>query len=327
MPPSAAISPSAISHRAHPLRRRLAAGGLRRLQRLDMGFDLDVGPELFAQRRLQPVGDVVGRAERKLAVDLEIERDRTAGPRMSCTVTWCTASARLRAITMTRSSTVSSSSARGAASTPTSARGISARIASATRSLIASTRSSGSVRLTATTTSTNSLSPTGRTRTRSTATTPRDAPATRRTRFGGARRRGIGQRVDGAAAEPPAGDADEHRDDERGGRVRPRVAERDAAEPDQHRDRRPHVGAEMQRVGFQRLARGFAGDAIEQAGAEEIDHDRDDDHREGRRASPRPRGLGRRAAASPPPRSPRRTARTAAPVSASAETLSTLPWP
>ena len=41
-------------------------------------------------------------------------------------------------------------------------------------------------------------------------------------------RRGVGQRVDGAAAEPPAGDADEHRDDDGGGRIRPRVAERDA---------------------------------------------------------------------------------------------------
>ena len=100
--------------------------------------------------------------------------------------------------------------------------------------------------------------------------------------FGGACRRGIGQRVDGAAAEPPAGDADEHRNDERGGRVRPLVAQRHAAEPDQHRDRRPHVGAEMQRVGFQRLARGFAGHAVEQPGAEEIDHDRNDDHGEGR---------------------------------------------
>ena len=38
----------------------------------------------------------------------------------------------------------------------------------------------------------------------------------------------------------------------------------------------------MQRVGLERLARGFAGDAVEQAGAEEIDHDRDDDHGEGR---------------------------------------------
>ena len=38
----------------------------------------------------------------------------------------------------------------------------------------------------------------------------------------------------------------------------------------------------MQRIGLQRLARRFAGHAIEQAGAEEIDHDRHGDHGEGR---------------------------------------------
>ena len=45
-----------------------------------MGLDLDVGAELVAERRFQLVGDVVGRAERELAVDLEIERDRTPAP-------------------------------------------------------------------------------------------------------------------------------------------------------------------------------------------------------------------------------------------------------
>ena len=62
--------------RRDPLRRRFAAGGLRRLQRLDMGLDLDRGAEFLAERRFEPVGDVVGGAERKPAVDLEIERDR-----------------------------------------------------------------------------------------------------------------------------------------------------------------------------------------------------------------------------------------------------------
>jgi hypothetical protein len=59
--------------RAHPLGRRLAPGGLRRLQRLDMGLDLDLGAELLAQRGFQGIGDVVRCAERKLAIDLEIE--------------------------------------------------------------------------------------------------------------------------------------------------------------------------------------------------------------------------------------------------------------
>ena len=213
---------------------------------------------------------------------------------------------------MTRSCTVSSSSARGAASTPTSARGISARIASATCSFSASTRSSGSVRLTATITSTNSLSPTGRTRTPSTATTPRTRPATRRTvsaEPAGAvsvsvsmvRRPSRQPAMQTNTATTRAAAESAHW-----------IAQRHAAEPDQHRDRRPHVGAEMQRVGLQRLARGFAGHAVEQAGAEEIDHDRNDDHREGRERRLHRHGLGRRAAASPPPRSPRRTARTAA---------------
>ena len=226
---------------------------------------------------------------------------------------------------MTRSCTVSSSSARGAASTPTSARGMSARIASAICSFSASTRSSGRVRLTATTTSTNSLSPTGaraRRRPRPRRGRGRHAPHD----FGRARRRGVGQRVDGAAAEPPAGDADEQRNHECCGRIRPLVAERHPAEAHQHRDRRPHVGAEVQRVGLQRLARGLAGHAIEQAGAEEIDHDRNDDHGEGRT-----RRLDRMGVVAEQPFAASQIttpdSRNSSAVSASAEMLSTLPWP
>ena len=82
----------------------------------------------------------------------------------------------------------------------------------------------------------------------------------------------------------------------------------------------------MQRVGFQRLARGLARDPVEQPRAEEIHHDRNDDHAEGRE-----RRLHHMAG---PPRSrfaasqittPDRTNSSA--VSASAVTLSTLPWP
>ena len=64
-----------LLHRADALGRRLAARGVG-LQRLDMGLDLDLGAELLAQRRFQPVGDVVRAAKRQLAVDLEIERHR-----------------------------------------------------------------------------------------------------------------------------------------------------------------------------------------------------------------------------------------------------------
>ncbi len=44
-----------------------------------------------------------------------------------------------------------------------------------------------------------------------------------------ARRRGVGERVDGAAAEPIAGNADKDGDNDRGCSIGPRVAERDAA--------------------------------------------------------------------------------------------------
>ena len=95
-------------------------------------------------------------------------------------------------------------------------------------------------------------------------------------------RRGVGQGIDGAPAKPVAGDTDEDRDHDRRRGIGPRIAQRDAAEPDQHRDRRPHVGAEMQRIGFERLAGCFPGDAAQRAGAEEIDHDGAGDDGEGR---------------------------------------------
>ena len=54
---------------------------------------------------------------------------------------------------------------------------------------------------------------------------------------GGTRRRSIRQCVDSASPKPPAGDADEHRHDYRGRRIRPAVAERDRSETEQHRHR------------------------------------------------------------------------------------------
>src|SRR5262245_11859385 len=47
-----------------------------RLQRLDVGLDLHFESELVAHRLLEPVGNLVGAAESKIAVNLEIERDR-----------------------------------------------------------------------------------------------------------------------------------------------------------------------------------------------------------------------------------------------------------
>src|SRR6202035_2644246 len=129
--------------------------------------------------------------------------------------------------------------------------------------LRAATRSSASVRLTPTIRSMNCTPPACRTRTRSTATT-------------------LGTRATMAVilAAPPAGDADEQRHDDGRGGVRPGIAERDGGEPGEDRDRGPHVGAEMQRIRLERLARGLAGDPVEHAGAKEIDHDRAADHHE-----------------------------------------------
>src|ERR1700722_15808145 len=181
---------------------------------------------------------------------------------------------RLRAIIITRSRTVSSSSARGSVVMVISARGSSARTARVSRSLMAETRSSGSVRLTPTARSTNSTAPAGRARTRSTLTTPgtcRAIAVTRSLTPSGAV--SVKVSMGGRPADPPAGNADENRDHDRRRGIGPRIAERDAAKSDQHRDRRPHVGAKMQRVGFERLAGRFLGDATQCAGAKEIDHD------------------------------------------------------
>ncbi len=60
--------------------------------------------------------------------------------------------------------------------------------------------------------------------------------------LGGALRRRIRQRVDGAAAEPPTGDADQDRNHERGDGIRPPQAGAHAGKPDQHGERGPQVG-------------------------------------------------------------------------------------
>ena len=94
---------------------------------------------------------------------------------------------------------------------------------------MAATRSSGSVRLTPTPSSTNKTPPAGRARTRSTMTTPGTWRGDRGDPLADARRRCVGQRVDGAAAEPVAGDADEDCNDKRRRSIGPWIAERHAA--------------------------------------------------------------------------------------------------
>ena len=136
----------------------------------------------------------------------------------------------------------------------------------------------------------------------------------RRDLLGGALRRGVGQRVDGAAcraasrrrrparatASAAAESAHAH-------------AEAHADEPDQHRERRPQIGGKMQRVGFQRLALMSACAVRESARARKKSTTIEtDDHAEGPASSHRPHALRARSAASPPPRSPRPRAGTAA---------------
>src|ERR1700722_14539522 len=128
----------------HPAGIRVASGKHDGRQRLDVRFHLHVGSKFLADGFFEP----------------------------ACTATWWTASPRLRAMSITRSRTVSSLSACGSVVIVVSAAGNAARIACESRSLIAVTRSSGRVRLTPTASSIKSAAPAGRARTRSTSTMP-----------------------------------------------------------------------------------------------------------------------------------------------------------
>ena len=174
-----------------------------------MGLDLDVGAEFGAQRRFQPIGDLVRRAERQAAVDLQIERDRQPpADRVHRDVMH-----RERAIARDHHHALEhglvararAGRSRRRPRPRASRRG--SRCSSAV--LIAATRSSGSVRLTATTRSTNSV---GADRARPHAL-DRDHAADARARSlkcaRRALRRGVGQGLDGAPPEPPARDQDE----------------------------------------------------------------------------------------------------------------------
>src|SRR5262249_23941531 len=63
-------------YRSNALRRGLATGKAEQLQRLQMRFHFDIRAELVADRGLKPRGDVMGGAKGKIAINLEIERDR-----------------------------------------------------------------------------------------------------------------------------------------------------------------------------------------------------------------------------------------------------------
>ena len=75
-----------VAHRHDAIGRRVAAGKSARLQRLDMGLDLDHGSELAAHRGLQPVRDFMCLCERQAAVDLESSETESRDA-IACTVT------------------------------------------------------------------------------------------------------------------------------------------------------------------------------------------------------------------------------------------------
>ena len=263
MPLSAAISAERDFHRRDALRRRLAAGGLL-LQRLDVGLDLDLGAELVAQRRLQPVGDIVRRAERELALDLEIERDGTLAADV------------VHGDVMHRETLVARDH----------------HDALLDRLGVERARRDRDDRLGAGQVGADGF--------RDIALQRLDPVERQRAAH---RRHHLDEQLVAGRPHPHAVDRDHaaHFREPRGSpsaaepagavsvsvsmvrrpsrqparhtnRATTRAAAESAhwkpsatpAKPDQHGDRRPHVGAEMQRVGFERFARGFAGDPVEQ---------------------------------------------------------------
>ena len=84
-----------------------------------------------------------------------------------------------------------------------------------------------------------------------------DIPDQRADRGGGTFRRRIEQGIQRAPAKAPAGEGHEERYHECRDAVGGGNAQPDGAEADQHDNRTPHVGAEMQRVRLEGLARGF----------------------------------------------------------------------
>ena len=99
--------------------------------------------------------------------------------------------------------------------------------------------------------------------------------------FRGTGRGSVEQGAHGAGAKLPPGMGDEGRDDEGGNRVRRRNARPDRTKPAEYDDGTPHVGGEVQRIGFQRLAGGLFRHPLERPGPVVVDDDRtgDDCHR------------------------------------------------
>ena len=95
------------------------------------------------------------------------------------------------------------------------------------------------------------------------------------------RRRPVHEHVDVAATEAEGGEDDEHRDEERGDRVRFGPAGAHRHEPAEHRQRAHEVAAEMEGVGEERGAVVSSRRAVRDRGAREVDGDHDRDGEEG----------------------------------------------
>jgi hypothetical protein len=91
------------------------------------------------------------------------------------------------------------------------------------------------------------------------------------TRLADPGRSGVCQRIDGASAEPPTGDADDDGYDDRRHRVGPGISERNAESPTTTASDDHMSEVEMERVRFQRLARSLCGCSVEHRAPKKVD--------------------------------------------------------
>ena len=94
---------------------------------------------------------------------------------------------------------------------------------------------------------------------------------------------GIEQRIQRLAPEAPARDGNETGDADRRQRIAIAEAEHRGPEAEQHQARSGQVGGEMQCIRRQRLAAGLLGDLAQGTDAIDVDGDRHQQHREGKR--------------------------------------------
>ena len=94
---------------------------------------------------------------------------------------------------------------------------------------------------------------------------------------------GVEQRIQRLAPETPARDGNETGDADRRERIAVAEAEHRGPEAEQHQTRSGQIRREMQRIRRQRLAAGLLGDLAQGTDAIDVDGDRHQQHREGKR--------------------------------------------